>query len=479
MTNKVINNQNQMVDADEIEIFISGIKIFFDIDYDVISEIAKKIKHVTFKKGEFLTRQGHSDKLMYIIWDGEIKIKLPDKEITRFKGEIIGEISMLTGNPYCVDVVAQTQVKAFSLDYYIFQELITTNRQVAKACTALMVSRLDILRKQGAFYLKKYQVFNKMGEGSMAIVYEGYDPELKREVAIKMLKYEVAVNNDILNRFRQEAITIAQLDHPNIIKIYDIIEDYATIFIVMEKVDGQNLGELLKQKGFFFPNEVQAILSQVAEALSYTHAKGDGVIHRDIKPSNMLVDKSSKIKLMDFGLAGPPSSYPSQIEGTVNYIAPELILGQAIDGRVDIYALGITAYKLLTGELPFHSPDSKELLKMHVNEELPDLKEKYPHIPNNLVEFINKALVKDPLYRIASWDKIIELLNPGQSENNLLSEQGVLLDLCLNINVHKISEKRVMSLVKSIKRVLQKDNLDFSISTSEIKSIFQSTAKTK
>lgn len=473
MTNKTIDIANDMVDSDEIEIFISGIKIFFNIDYDVICEISKKIKFVIFEQGDFLTQKGHSDKLMYIIWDGEILIKLPKQEIIRCRGEIVGEISMLTGNPYSVDVVANTQVKAFSIDYDVFQQLISTNREIAIACTALMVDRLKTMKEQGIFHLKKYQVFDKIGEGSMAIVYEGYDPELKREVAIKMLKYEVAVNNDLLQRFKQEAITIAQLDHPNIIKIYDIIEDYSTIFIVMEIVNGQNLGELLEQKGFFFPNEVQAILIQAANALAYTHQQGEGIIHRDIKPSNMIIDKSNKIKLMDFGLAGPPQSDSSKIEGTINYLAPEVILGKAIDGRVDIYALGVSAYKMLTGELPFYASDTKELLKMHVNEEVPNLKEKYPHIPKKLIEFIIRALIKDPQHRISSWDKILELLNPEEQTIQSQSEHNKTLDVSININVHRITDKKIIRLVESVKRLLTKNKLDFSISTSEVKTVFQ------
>ena len=468
-----VDNPKERVESNDIKMFISGIKLFFDIDTEVISDISKKIKFVTFDQGDLLIQQGHSDKLMYIIWDGEITIKLPTKDLTRGKGEIIGEISMLTGNPYSVDVAAHTKVKAFAIDYEVFQDLITTNRKIAKAFTTLMVSRLDIMRQQGVLYVRKYQMLDKIGEGSIAVVYDGYDPELKREVAIKMLKYEVAVKSNLLHRFKQEAITIAQLAHPNIVQVFDIIEDYSTIFIVMEKVVGQDLDLLLKKKGFFFPDEVRTILIQVAQALSYTHQQGEnGIIHRDIKPSNMIIDKSNRIKLMDFGLAGPPQAYSNEIEGTVNYLAPEVVLGEAIDGRVDIYALGITAYKMLTGELPFNSSDSKELLKMHVTHEVPNISEKYPHIPKQMVEFIMRALVKDPQKRISDWNKILELLGASNALAKPTDSQE-MVDVCVNINIHRITDRKSRKFVDSIKQLLKKNHLDFSISTSEVKTVFQ------
>ena len=248
---------------------------------------------------------------------------------------------------------------------------------------------------------KEYQISRMLGRGGMGAVYLGIDPTLRRPVAIKILPPELSRLPGFADRFRREAWALAQLEHPHIVKIYQFgSTSDGHLFFVMEYLEGTNLADLLLQQKAndpgrppFPPGQVLEIACQVCDALTGAHAQG--ILHRDIKPANLLMDPNGHIKLVDFGLARPidktrPESQLTvthQVIGTRDYMAPELLDGQDIDGRVDVYAVGVLIYEMLTGELPrgvFLPPSHRQPLDRRLD------------------EIVDKAMQADPGRRFAT-----------------------------------------------------------------------------
>ena len=182
-----------------------------------------------------------------------------------------------------------------------------------------------------------------------------------------MLSHSLVYESDFVQRFQQEARLIADLNHDHILQVFDAESAYATFFIVMEKLKGIDLVDLIQKHGKLTPEQTRDILFQVAKALDYAHNKG--VVHRDIKPANIFVEENGNVKLTDFGIASSPglaqdNEVDPGIHGTPGFLAPEVIMGHVSDGRVDIYALGVVAYAMLTGHLPFSGSDPLQVLKM-------------------------------------------------------------------------------------------------------------------
>lgn len=314
------------IDTDEVALILSGVKILQDLDVEVIRDIAEHIEIAEFKAGELVVEKGYTGNRIYFIFEGKVEVQIPDtrgdvkSRIMLKKGEVVGEISLLINSTYSADIVALTDTTSFYLDHSHFKDLVERHPDFAEVMTQLMTSRMA--QCGGINRVGKYELRGKLGEGNMATVFNAWDPELEREVAIKMLKYKLAFDDKFLDRFEQEAKTIASLNHPNIINVFEVIDEFSTRFIVMEKLHGQDLAAILKKKGAFDLSQTREILSQVASALQYAHNLGDeGIVHRDIKPSNIVVDAYGNIKLTDFGIAGPPRDKNVNIEGTPSYLS--------------------------------------------------------------------------------------------------------------------------------------------------------------
>ncbi|MFZ9039871.1 MAG: serine/threonine protein kinase, partial [Gammaproteobacteria bacterium] len=306
----------------------------------------------------------------------------------------------------------------------------------------------------------KYELRGKLGEGNMATVFNAWDPELEREVAVKMLKYKLAYDDRFRDRFEQEAKTIASLNHPNIVNVFEIIDEFSTRFIVMEKLHGQDLSAILKERGALDLAETREILSQVASALQYAHNHGDkGIVHRDIKPSNIVVDAYGNIKLTDFGIASPPQDKDVNIEGTPSYIAPEIINGDLLDGRADIYALAVMAFHMLTNSLPFSASTLGKLLKMQVSQKPPDIRRNIANIDDGLADFIESALSKEPDDRISDWNEIRKILKPsGQFHLQLDPDE-----LAITIRFRDTSYSQSASFINAIQKLLQEEEINHQI----------------
>ena len=217
---------------------------------------------------------------------------------------------------------------------------------------------------------------------------------MNRPVAIKMMRHNLALDPEFRNTFRNEAKTIAAMNHPNIIHIYDIEERYRTLFIIEELVEGQSLTDMLKHLRAIPLKATVDFLIQICTGLEYAHQKD--IIHRDINSTNILVEPDDHLKILDFGLACPIGTEDFASSGTVAYMAPEQIESLALDQRTDIYALGITAFEMITGRRPFPEDDARALLNMHLESEIPDPCDMLPECPGSLRDFIMKACRRSP-----------------------------------------------------------------------------------
>lgn len=246
----------------------------------------------------------------------------------------------------------------------------------------------------------RYEIVRKIGEGGMAVVYKAKDLKLGRSVALKILKDEFSKDKNFILRFKNEARAYAALTHPNIINVYDIAEEDGIIFLVFEYIDAENLKDYIASKGLLEFNETLKIMRDICGAISYAHEKG--IIHRDIKPSNILIDREGEIKVTDFGIARTTQTETvtqGSMLGSVYYFSPEQAQGKEITPASDIYSLGVLAYQLLTGKLPFEGDNAVAVALKHVKDN--------PENPSSLNDKLNmdtdncilKALRKNPLER--------------------------------------------------------------------------------
>ncbi len=452
------------IDTDEIVLILSGVKILQDLDVEVIEDIAQHINIAEFGAGEQVVEKGQMGNRIYFIFEGRVEVQIPDLQgeiksrIMLKKGEVVGEISLLINSTYSADIVALTDTTAFYLDHERFRELIEKHPDFAEVMTQLMTSRMA--QNGGINRVGKYELRGKLGEGNMATVFNAWDPELEREVAIKMLKYKLAYDEKFLDRFEREAKTIASLAHPNIVNVFEVIDEFSTRFIVMEKLHGQDLSDLLSENGAFDLATTREILSQVASALQYAHNHGKtGIVHRDIKPSNIVVDAQGNIKLTDFGIASPPQDQEVNIEGTPSYLAPEIIRGDLLDGRADIYALGVMAFHMLTNSLPFSASTLRKLLKMQVEQKPPDIRSYVPDIDEPFAEFVESALSKEPDDRISNWDEIRRILKPAAQFNLMLDPD----ELAITIRFRDTSYQQSASFINSMQKLLQEEGINHQI----------------
>lgn len=250
-----------------------------------------------------------------------------------------------------------------------------------------------------------YELDRELGRGGMGIVYRARDRRLKRVVAIKVLPPELAFRGEIRSRFLREAETAAQLSHPNIVPIYSVDERDGVVFFVMACVDGTTLAQRLAGEGRLSVDETRQILREVSDALAYAH--GHGVIHRDIKPDNILLDESGRAIVTDFGIAravqeGGDSRLTATgvAIGTPAYMSPEQAAGdREIDGRSDLYSLGVVGYQMLAGQLPFQATSTPVMLMKHLTEHPTPLAEVRPDVPPYLADSIMTLLEKEPANR--------------------------------------------------------------------------------
>lgn len=254
----------------------------------------------------------------------------------------------------------------------------------------------------------RYQIIRTIGEGGMANVYLAYDTILDRNVAVKILRGDLATDEKFVRRFKREAIAASSLSHPNIVEMYDVGEDDGKHFIVMEYLEGRTLKSLIKKRGALTLSEVIDIMLQLTSGLACAHESY--IIHRDIKPQNILMLDDGRVKITDFGIAIALNSneltQTNSVMGSVHYLPPEQANGQGATIKSDIYSLGILMFELLVGRLPFKGENAVEIAIKQMKEEIPSVCEINPEIPQSIENIILKATAKNPKNR---YENVMEM----------------------------------------------------------------------
>ncbi|MGH7709751.1 MAG: serine/threonine-protein kinase, partial [Gemmatimonadaceae bacterium] len=271
----------------------------------------------------------------------------------------------------------------------------------------------------------QYRLDREVGRGGMGIVYCARDERLDRLVAIKTLPPHLSADVVVRDRFLREARTAAALSHPNIVPVHRADEIAGVVFFVMGYVDGESLAHKIQRSGPLKASELLPILHDVLDALGYAHARG--VIHRDVKAENILLDsETDRAMVTDFGIArvaaAAPMTATGTVLGTVSYMSPEQVSGDTVDGRSDLYALGVLAFYALSGRFPFESQTPSAVLVAHVTTPPPSLHDVAPHIPGPIAHIVDRLLRKDPAARHADAEEVLEAL--VTAERDVIATSG-------------------------------------------------------
>jgi len=269
------------------------------------------------------------------------------------------------------------------------------------------------------------RIISEIGKGGMGVVYLAEHMTLKKRFAVKSLSSELTQDPQFRERFYQEAQNQALLDHPNIVQATDFFEENRQFFFVMEYVDGQDLGELIRTKGNLQEKEALSILKDILQGLNLAHDKG--IIHRDVKPSNILIDKSGRARIMDFGIAvmvgGQRLTATGTTVGSPCYMSPEQIIHpQNIDYRSDVYSAGIVLYEMLVGDVPFDAETDYAVQNQQVNTPTPDPCQRNPEISPELAQIILKAMDKAPDKRFQGCAEFLDSIKAYESSKEKTTE---------------------------------------------------------
>jgi serine/threonine protein kinase len=256
-----------------------------------------------------------------------------------------------------------------------------------------------------------YKIIDKIGEGGMGSVFKGVDLMLEREVAIKMLRPELARQPNVVERFRTEAVTLAKLNHSNVATLHSFFRQGDDFFMVMEFVRGKTLDDMIRAQGAMQCDRAIELFCMALEGIDHAHKMG--IVHRDIKPANMMLTETGSIKVMDFGIARVLGTdrltKAGHLIGTVEYMSPEQVRGEETDARSDIYSLGILLYEMLTGRVPFNSTSEYELMRCQIEDAPAPPRTHAPHIPLTVEQAIMRSLAKkrEARYQSASEFRIM------------------------------------------------------------------------
>lgn len=307
--------------------------------------------------------------------------------------------------------------------------------------------------RAGTYLQDRYEILEQIGSGGMSVVYKAKCHKLNRQVAIKVLKEEFSSDSNFVGKFNMEAQAAAGLSHPNIVSVYDVIDEGKLHYIVMELIEGITLKSYIAKKGRLEVKETIGIAIQVAQGIAAAHEQH--IIHRDIKPQNMIISKDGKVKVADFGIARAVSAQTlsSAAMGSVHYISPEQARGGYSDERSDLYSLGITMYEMVTGRVPFEGENTVSIALAHLNDALVPPSVYHPEIPIRLEQIIIKCAEKKPERRFASAGDVIHALRKTllQSESEFVKTDASAVvppqdEKTLNSETIPISEEELAQI---------------------------------
>ena len=271
----------------------------------------------------------------------------------------------------------------------------------------------------------RYEIIKLIGEGGMANVYLAYDTILERNVAVKVLRGDLASDDKFVRRFQREALSASSLSHSNIVEMYDVGEDNGNFYIVMEYIDGKTLKQLIKKRGHLTVTEAVDIMIQLTDGLAIAH--DSYIIHRDIKPQNIMVLEDGMVKITDFGIAmainAADLTQTNSVMGSVHYLPPEQAAGKGSTIKSDIYSLGILFYEMLAGTMPFRGETAVEIALKHIKEPMPSIRKVDSKVPQSIENIILKCTAKNPKNRYTSVRELQDDLKTALSKDRKNEEK--------------------------------------------------------
>ncbi len=411
-------NSRAQISKEDFE-FLVGTDLFRATSEEARNYLMSVMYPRRLKAGERLISQGDKGDAFYVIEEGTCLVHF-EKDgqthpVCRIKErELVGEMAVLTGENRVANVDAETDVLVWRIGCDAFEQACRIHPELREYLTEIVAYRFASQKITADRSIGRHTITGIIGRGGWSVVYKGIHSFLHLPVAIKMLKHDMAMDPDFLERFQNEAKIIAKLNHENIVRVYDIEHAYKTVFIVMEFLNGQSLDNILKRIPRMPLANILDILVRVASGLQYAHEQG--IIHQDIKPANIFITEDDRVKILDFGLACPKAVGWHDFDGTVHYMAPEQIEDERVDERTDIYSLGITAFEMATGILPFSDVDLSKVLDAHLKKPIPDPSTLRPDLPKALRDFISRAVEKRPDDRYQRMGEVLETLLPPAQE---------------------------------------------------------------
>jgi CRP-like cAMP-binding protein len=395
-------------------VFFSTIDILKRLHRDAVCPMLNALVYRRLQPGERFVTQGDAGDSIFIIQSGTCAILIEKngdshRIATRRAGDIIGEMALLTGEPRSAHVDAESDMDVWEISKEDFEAIANDYPELRNFLTEIVAERFASSRMTAERAIGKYLVTDIIGRGGFSIVYKGLHTRLNMPVAIKMLFHDMAMDDEFVRNFQKEAITIAQFNHDNIIKVYDVESLFQTMFIVMEHIQGSSLREIMTDRGPLPADQVVHYLLQVCAGLHYAHARG--IIHQDIKPGNLFIMPDGRLKILDFGLACSCGA-ENMMTGTPFYMSPEQVECLPVDERSDIYALGLTVFEMLAGRRPFPEDNPHETMEMHVEEDIPDPAAHIENLPEGLRRLILKACARDIEARYRDIPALLQDLNP-------------------------------------------------------------------
>jgi serine/threonine protein kinase len=319
-------------------------------------------------------------------------------------------------------VFAETDMDLWGLTRRQYDRLDKQHPELRAFLTTVLTRWFDSRKVIAERQIGKYTLTEVVGQGAYAIVYKGMHRDLDMPVAIKMMRHDMAMEADFIEGFHREARTIAGFRHENIVKIFDIEEKYRTVFIIMEYLEGKPLRQILNSDGRLPAYQVVKYVQQICSGLQYAHRQQ--IVHQDIKPGNIFVLPGDEVKIVDFGLSVPCGT-EAMMTGTPFYMSPEQIECLPVDTRADIFALGIMAYEMVTGNRPFAETDGWKVMDLHVEQDIPDPAEAAADIPEPLRNMIRKACAREPDKRYQEIGEVLMELSPLLEDFDLSGEPAL------------------------------------------------------
>jgi CRP-like cAMP-binding protein len=438
---------------------------------DVAYQFLQGMTFFHVKKGERIITQGETGDNFYLILKGTCFLTQEKNDMLfeidqRGPGDILGEMALFDEELRSTHVYAETDTDLLSMGKEQFETLSHEYPDLRNFLSEVIARQLSTSKVMDNRKIGKYMVTERIANGGSGLIFKGSHTLLNIPVAIKMLKHEMAMHKDFLEAFRNEANIIAQLNHPNIIKVYDIEERYQTVFIIMEYLDGAPLKNLLKNMKLSLSNIVDFTF-QICLGLEYAHKRG--IIHQDINPQNIFILSDGQVKLFDFGLACFRGCVNTNLlfPGTLSYISPEQIRGDPVDERTDIYSLGITVYEMIAGRAPFIGDDVGTLISAHLQKDIPDMHSTIHGVPEELHTFLKKATRKEPSARYQNISEILGELLPLAEQLRVKTRPGICRqDKVIGMSLVYQGEQEL-----SLKRLLE----DFSKHVKEVGAILRIT----